>query len=204
MRRTLALMLALVLLGSVVAVAGDEASAPSNVPKIIRLDRDSLKEGKGEVFTGLVRQVRQASANSNFRWVAGTPMTGSRPEVVFLEFYNSYAEVEQGDKAFHKSLEALFRNADFSRDAGDSITGSRGIIARLRADLSYRPEKLDIANATRWDISMLRFKPGAVRDYAELMKERIDLHKRANIDEHWVVYEVEYGTPGPPSSSSGI
>ena len=198
MRRTLALMLALVLLGSVVAVAGD-SSAPSNVPKIIRLDRDSLKEGKGEVFAGLVRQVRQASrtGNANVHWVAGTPMTGSGPEVVFLEFYNSYADVEQGDQAFHKVAESLFRNSDFNRDASDSISGSRGIIGRFREDLSYRPEKLDIANATRWDISMLRFKPGAVRDYAELMKERIDLHKRANIDEHWVVYEVEYGTPGP-------
>lgn len=198
MRKTLALILALVLLGSVVAVAGDTPSA-SNVPKIIRIDRDSLKVGKEGVFSGLVHQVRQATRNSsaNVHWVAGTPMTGSGPEVVFLEFYNSYADVEQGDQAFHKTAESLFRNSDFNRDASDSISGSRGVIAHYREDLSYRPEKLDIANATRWEIETIRFKPGALRDYAELEREAIEFHKRANIDEHWVTYEVEYGLLGP-------
>ena len=198
MRRTLVLMLALVLLGSVVAVAGDSSSA-SNVPKIIRIDRDSLKVGKEVLFSGLVRQVRQASrtGNANVHWVAGTPMTGSGPEVVFLEFYNSYADVEQGDQAFHKTAESLFRNPDFNRDASDAITGSRGIIARFREDLSYRPEKLDIANATRWEIETIRLKPGTSREWSDLIKESIEFHKRSNIDEHWVVYEVQFGMPGP-------
>ena len=198
MRRTLALMLALVLLGSVVALAGDSSSA-SNAPKIIRIDRDSLKVGKEVVFSGLVRQVRQVSrtGNANVHWVAGTSMTGSGPEVVFLEFYNSYADVEQGHEAFHKAAESLFRSADFSRDASDSITGSRGIIARFREDLSYRPEKLDIANSTRWEIETVRLKPGTSRDWADLIKESIEFHKRANIDEHWIAYEVEFGMPAP-------
>ncbi|MGH9579266.1 MAG: hypothetical protein ACRD3R_17645, partial [Terriglobales bacterium] len=57
--------------------------------------------------------------------------------------------------------------------------------------------KLDIANARTWEVSIVRLKPGSEMDFADMEKESIDLHKRNNIDEHWVTYQVEYGTQAP-------
>jgi hypothetical protein len=99
--------------------------------------------------------------------------------------------------AFNQATEATFKSADFTRGVADSQASVNGIVAKLREDLSYRPEKLDIANARTWEVSIVRLKPGTEMDFADLEKESIELHKRGNIDEHWVTYEVQYGTHAP-------
>jgi hypothetical protein len=75
--------------------------------------------------------------------------------------------------------------------------GTNSIICKYREDLSYHPEKFDVANGAAWDITMFKLKPGAGMEFSEIQKESIDLHQRANIDEYWAAYEVEYGSSSP-------
>ncbi|MGH9509075.1 MAG: hypothetical protein ACRD2M_03995, partial [Terriglobales bacterium] len=108
-----------------------------------------------------------------------------------------YAQIEQTTASFYKAADATFKSAEFNTTVADSQAGAEGIVASLREDLSYRPEKLDIANARTWEVSILRLKPGTEMDFADMERESIELHKRGNIDEHWVTYQVEYGTQAP-------
>lgn len=197
MTRKLALVLVFALVASLFAVAGDASTA--NVPKLLRISHHEIKPGKMGAYDNLVRQVRQAATagNANYNWIAARPITGNGNQTVFLNFADSYAQIEQSTTSFYKSADATFRSAEFNTTVADSLEGSEGIVASLREDLSYRPEKLDIAHARTWEVSLVRLKPGTEMDFAEMERESIELHKRNNIDEHWVTYQVEYGTQGP-------
>jgi hypothetical protein len=197
MTKKFALILAFALVASLFAVAGDAST--SNVPKLIRIGHYEIKPGKTTAFDDLVRQVRQAATtgNANYNWIATRPITGNTNETVFINFADSYAQVEQSMGSFSKATEATFKSADFTRTVADSQASVNGVVASLREDLSYRPEKLDIANARTWEVSIVRLKPGTEMDFADMEKESIELHKRNNIDEHWVTYQVQYGTQAP-------
>jgi hypothetical protein len=71
----------------------------------------------------------------------------------------------------------------------------RRTIAELRPSYSYRLERLDLANARRWKVTVMQFRPGFAGDYLDALKEGVEAHKRANIDEHWATYQVTAGAP---------
>ncbi len=197
MKKLLVLSLAFLLIAGLPAFAGDAAAG--GAPKILRISHYEVKPGKMATHDALVRQVREAlnTGNANYHWIAAQPMTGNSNETVFINFYDNYAEFGQRSEEIGKAAQATFQRADFIRDVADSQESTHGIIAKLRADLSYNPQKLDIAHARQWEVSLVRLKPGTEMEFADLEKEAIELHKRGNIDEHWVTYEVQYGTAGP-------
>jgi len=199
MKKVCAWILAVLVVCSVVAVAGDNAGAASNVPKLIRISKYDVKIGKTLEYESLVRQVRQAlnSNNANYHWVAASPIAGTGGTIDIIGFYDNFAEIEQSMKSFMQGARSVMQNTAFNRDASESIQGTKGIIARYREDLSYRPEKLDLANSTSWELTVVKLRPGTAMEYNDLEKEAIELHKRGNIDEHWVVYAVEYGGHSP-------
>jgi hypothetical protein len=199
MKKTLVLALPVLVACSIVAVAGDSPDSAGNVPKLIRLTKFEVKIGKVGEFSNLNQQVRQAlnDGNASYHYVAMTPLAGSGGVVEFVSFYDEFSEIETAMKSFNQSAGPLMKTAEFNRDAADSVQGTHGIIAKYRPDLSYNPQKLDLANATSWDLSFIRLKPGYTRDFEDLEKQSIELHQKGNIDENWVVYQVEYGAKTP-------
>lgn len=198
MKKLVVWALAFAFVFSVAAMAGDNTATAGNVPKLIRISKYEVKPGKVLEFSGLVRQVRQAlnEGNADYHWIAATPATGNTGAVELIGFYDSFAEIDRAGEAARKNLGSLMQSASFNSEAADAIQANKAIIGRYREDLSYNPQKLDIANATTWDVGIVHLKPGTQMDFADLEKEAIELHKRGNIDEHWVTYEVEYGS-GP-------
>jgi hypothetical protein len=199
MKQTVVWVLAVLVVCSMGAVAGDSSNTAGNVPKLIRLSKFEIKMGKTEEFASLNRQVRQAlnAGNANYHYVAATPLTGDSALVEFFGFYDNYGQIEEAMKSFTQSTGALMKTTEFSRGASDAVHGIHGIVAKFRPDLSYNPQKLDLANATSWELSFVRLKPGYARDFEDLEKQSIELHQKGNIDEHWVVYQVEYGAQAP-------
>jgi hypothetical protein len=197
MTKKFALVLAFALVASLFAVAGEPSTA--NVPKLIRIGHYEVKPGKMNAHDDLVKQVRQAATagNAQYNWIAARPMTGNTNETVFVNFFDTYAQVEESSTSFYKAAGATFQNADFTRAVADTQASINGVIGSLREDLSYRPEKLDVANARTWEVTLIRLKPGTEMDFADMERESIELHKRNNIDEHWVAYQVQYGLQAP-------
>lgn len=199
MRKAFALATAVILVASMGVFAQEKPSSTPEPAKVIYITREDIKIGKMPQHDNLMRQIRRTaeSTNSPLRWIAGRAVSGNPSETIIVGLYDSYADLEKGRQAFNTAVNASVQNADFSRDAVESHLGNRGIIARLRDDLSYRPEKVSAANATAWEMTVIKLKPGTSRDFAELEKSSIDLHKKANIDEQWLVYEVEFGMYSP-------
>ncbi|HXE89878.1 MAG TPA: hypothetical protein VNK82_02845 [Terriglobales bacterium] len=195
MKKHFALLLAFLLVSSLVALAGDAAGAP----KILRIFKAETAPGRSATYDAAVRQVRQAvnAGKADFHWIAARPFTGDANQIMFLTFADNFAEVERSEESFNKAAMATFQSADFTRSIAESERSGKNIVAKLREDLSYNLGRFDVANARHWEVSFVEVRPGYGMDFSEMEREAIDLHKRANIDEVWAAYEVEYGgTPG--------
>lgn len=193
MRKAISLALAMMFLGTIIAWA--QSTTPA--PKILMITRTNLKEGKAMQYQGLDKQVRQLvhKNDPNLTWITATAFTGQDNEETYFQFANTYAEIEQMDTAFGKAAGTLFANADFNQTVAQSQDSGRNVIARLREDLSYNADKFDPANATFWYVSYRRTKPGVGAQMASIRKDILAELKTANYDDHWLVYEVEYGMP---------
>lgn len=195
MKKAISLALATMFLLAVCAWA-QSGNAP---PKILMISRISIKEGKMMQYQGLDRQVRQLvhQNDPNLNWITATAFTGSDNEEAYLQFANSFAEIEQMDSAFGKAAGTLFMKADFNQTVAESDESGRNIIAHLRDDLSFNADKFDPANAKFYYISYRRLKPGSLPQFAAVRKDIIAQLKAANFDESWLEYEVMYGMPTP-------
>jgi hypothetical protein len=196
MKATFVMVVAVVLASSLVAVAADPSS---NLPKLIILTREDIKMGKMGEHDAVVHKMIQTanSTNANFHWISGRSITGNISEYIGVTFADTYADLEKDMQALNQLTQTNLQNADVKQQSVEAHQSGRSILAHLRPDLCYRPQQVDIANAHYWEVSVLRFKPGTMSDFEELEKEGIELHKKANIDERWATYQVDYGTPGP-------
>ncbi|MCI0352225.1 MAG: hypothetical protein L0Z53_22635 [Acidobacteriales bacterium] len=199
MRKAFALATAVVLVASIGVLAQDTPASTPKPAKIIFLTREDIKIGKMPQHDNLMRQIRRnaESTNSPLRWIAGRAVSGNPSETIVVGLYDSFADVEKGRQAFTAAVNASLQNADFALDSVESHLGNRGIIAQLREDLSYRPEKINTATATAWEMTVIKLKPGTSRDFADIEKTAVELHRKANIDEQWLVYEVQFGMHSP-------
>ncbi len=50
-------------------------------------------------------------------------------------------------------------------------------------------------------VNLMRVKPGRVSSFTDAWRMIVAAHKKANLDEHWAVYQVESGMPDATSSS---
>lgn len=200
MKRLVVIGLALVVLSSTVAAAQEKARPSTGVAKIIQITREDIKIGRAHDHENLVGAVRRAnvSAKSDYHWLAATTASGNANENIFFAGFDSFAELEKSNRQF----EAAFRTAsaadpDVNKDNIETHLNKRGIIAKLREDLSYNADQIRVADATTWTMKTIRVKPGTAGDYSEMMKAVVEQHKKANINEQWAVYQVAFGANTP-------
>ena len=199
MRKLFVIGLVLVFATSIVVAAQEQASPGTGVAKILQINREDIKIGRGSAHDNLVGFVRRASATqkSNYHWVAARTASGNTNENIFFAGFDSFAELEKSTRDFERTVQTVATDADFNRDNIETHLNKRGMIARLREDLSYNSSQIRVPDAAAWTMKTVRVKPGTSGDYAEMMKTVVDLHKKANIPEQWAVYEVAYGANTP-------
>lgn len=199
MRKLAALGLLCVLLVGLTAVAGENPYA-GKIAKYVWVEQDQVAIGKEVVFTKVVKQFRDAAAstNANVHWIAGTPIAGDGTQALFVTFHESYASIEDTMAAFEKvGREITVKNANFAGEIAESERSSHFFLQEFRPDLSLKPDKVDPALAKRWQITTFRLKPGAGTTFTDLVKEVIELHKKANDNAYWIAYQTLAGAPGP-------
>lgn len=199
MRKLFVIGLVLVFAASVVVAAQQQASPATGVPKILQITREDIKIGRTTSHDNLVGSVRRASATqkSTYHWVAARTASGNANENVFFAGFDSFADFDKRGRDFERSLKVALEDGDVSRDNIETHLNKRGIIAKLREDLSYNSSQIRPAEATTWTMKTIRVKPGTSSDYAEMMRTVVELHKKAGIAEQWATYEVAFGGNAP-------
>ncbi len=189
MKRNLLTVLAVLLMLSVAWPAMAQEGAPS---KVIQIFREEVKPGKGaaheKVEAGWPRAF--AKAKSPTHYLAMTSVSGPT-EAWFISGYDSLAAWEK-DTQNNDSNPALSAELQsLSAQDGELLSNVRSVVATYREDLSYRPNGVNLGEMRYFYVTTMRVRPGS--DYSEINKIVRAAHEKANIPEHWAVFQVNYG-----------
>ena len=156
--------------------------------------------GKTDVFSKVSMQFREvtAAAVPDVYWVVGKPITGEDGRLTFVTFHDNMASIEKMLNGLDKMGAAVaLKNANVNTEIAESETSAHWALAEYSKELSYRPDMVPTANTTWWSSSIFSLRPGCEDEFADVVKQVIELHKKANDNEHWTAYEVRAGMPEP-------
>lgn len=201
MKKSLILGLLCFLLASVFAVAQDttQPATTPHISKYLWISTGAMNPGKEMVFTNLVKQIKDAAAtnSADYYWLAGYNITGPDHDVSFVSFHDDLASVDKTITTWEKiQRTAMMKNANLMTESAEAGGAGSSILAKYREDLSFNPMKLDPAHTTRWLVETYYLKPGTMMEAEDLVKEEMDLVKKADPDDHWLTYQVIAGGSG--------
>ena len=190
-----------ILLSGLAAVAAAQPAERSGPPPVLSIEREQIKPGRmaahEKVNVGYVSALAKTSSQSY--WLGLVPVSGDDNSTVFLQALGSFAEVEEARKAD----EALVTNAAFKADVdaldklgADLHESQRTMLARYRADVSFRPASMEeVAQSRYFSITTVRVKFGRGPDYVEYLKTLNAAREKANYPVRTAVYQVITGAP---------
>jgi hypothetical protein len=171
-------------------------------PAVIAIGREEIPPGRMPAHernaAAFVSVLNRAGATS-YR-IGLVPVSGDDNQVLYLEPYASFADLEQArvqlDRAVTSNAALRAEMEQLQRDNVQLHHSQRTTLARLRADMSYRPNpREETARARYFSVTTTRVKPGRGPDYAEYVKQLNVARAKANIEVHTAVYQVVSGAP---------
>ena len=196
MKKSAFLFVAACLFLSASATALAQEQAPSGPPKVLQIFREDVKPGKGaaheKVEAGWPRAF--ANAKSPTHYIAMVSVTGPS-EAWFLTGFDSLAAWEKDRQDTEKNTALTAVLDQLLEKDGELLSGFRSIVATYREDLSYRPTGVNIGQMRYFYVTTFRIRPGHENDYVAANKIVRAAHEKANVPEHWAVFQVTSGMP---------
>ena len=178
---------------SLVAVTGaQQGPGPRKVMQIIREEvKPARATAHGRAEEAYVRAFR--SSKTAVYYVGLRSVTGPT-EAWFISSYDSYAALEAENDLVAKN--ATLGKALEMADEQDAPfrTGTRTVIAELKEDLSYRMRPT-VQDMRYMHVTTIHVRPGWGSAFEEVRKLAKAAHEKANVDEHWAIYQVVSGMP---------
>jgi hypothetical protein len=187
-------------LGIMLCAAG-AAAQEAGPPPVITISREEVKVGRmaanekvAAAYAAFASRTSQPS-----RWIGLVPLTGDENASLFLSPYGSFAAYEASNHAWEQAMGTAAARAEMEqleRQSAEVQNSWRTMLARHRADLSYKPHAAkDVAQSRYFSINSVRLKPGRGPDYVDYIKALNIAREKANLDAHTAVYQVVGGAP---------
>jgi hypothetical protein len=177
--------------------AGAQTPTPAEntPPTILQIEREEVRPGKGAAHAVNEKAWAAAylKAQSPVQWLGMTSMSGPA-EAWFLTALDSFAALEKNDLSTDANPALSAERDRVAAIDGDLLSRTSTIIARYRPALSYQPT-VKLPTMRYVTVNLVRVKAGRAAEFADGWRMIVDAHKKANMDEHWAVYEVESGMP---------
>lgn len=194
MRNTISLFL-LLALAAVFAPPAKAQSEPAMAgpPKVLQIIREEVKPGKTFQHSAHEAQWTRAMVNAKFDTPLLALVSATGPnEAWFVAGYDSFAAYEKdGDRMMKNAAMRSIMENNTSKET-DYVQDARLILARYRPDLSYRPD-FQIGEYRYFNVNTVRVRLG--QDVTDFYKQLNDARTQANLDDHFVVYQVISGAP---------
>jgi hypothetical protein len=178
-------------------------------PKVLRIYREDIKEGKGSAHEKVEARWAQTMARLKYpaNSLALTSMSGTS-QAWFLEGHDTFASIGDAEAFFNKPAYKAEIDALDAQDA-ELRASSRQWIAVFRNDLSYRIGQLmeGIPKARYVNVLIFRVHQGRDQEFVDLGKTAIAALGKSGSDQPVAVYQVISGAPNgmfllfEPSSS---
>jgi hypothetical protein len=177
--------------------AGAQTPAPTEgtPPTILQIEREEVRPGKGAAHAVNEKAWAAAyvKAQSPVQWLGMTTVSGPN-EAWFLTGHDSFAAVEKNDLSTDTNPALGAERDRLAAVDGELLSRTSTIIAQYRPALSYQPT-VKLPTMRYMTVDLMRVKAGRVAEFTDGWRIIVDAHKKANMDEHWAVYEVESGMP---------
>lgn len=184
----------LFLSASSMALAQEPAS--SGPPKVLQIFREEVKPGKGaaheKVEVGWPRAFTNAKSPTHY--LAMVSVTGPS-EAWFITGFNSLAAWEKDRQDNEKNVALTAELDQLAERDGELLSSVRSIVATYREELSYRPAGVNIGQMRYFHVTTIRIRPGHENDFIQANKIVREAHEKANVPEHWAVFQVNSGMP---------
>jgi hypothetical protein len=178
-----------------VAVAQENAAGKDMPPKILVINREVMKPGKG----GSPHQhtesafVRAMAAAKDTTYYLGMDAISGASRSLFFTGYDSFASWEKEAQSEQKNatLSAALDRAEVAD--GDLLQSYETSMFFLRDDYSLNPGT-DLAHDRYFEIGAFHVKPGHDEDWSTIMKLVKDAYAKVP-GVQWAMYERVYGGP---------
>ena len=177
------------------AGAQTPAATAGTPPTILQIEREELRPGKGAAHAVNEKAWAAAyvKAQSPVQWLGMTTVSGPA-EAWFLTGLDSFAALEKNDLSTDANPALGAERDRVAAIDGELLSRTSTIVAQYRPALSYQPT-VKLPNMRYMTVDLMRVKAGRVAEFTDAWRMIIEAHKKANMDEHWAVYEVESGMP---------
>ncbi len=184
---------------AVLPVAADPLPAQAVVPPlppVLHISREAVIQGRVEAHALLENRWANLyrRAGVPIHWVGATTMTGAS-EAWFFSGLGSMAEFEERERLYEATEGLSEQEGALLQADAANISGSRGMITRLREDLSQPGG--DVATSRYIEVIIFRIRPGHEAKFEELAKLYRTMVGEAKIGTHWATYQVQSGMPAP-------
>ena len=196
MKKNILVSLAVCLFLSGAALVSAQEQARTGPPKVLRIFREEVKPGKGSAHEKVEAAWAQAFRKAKYpaHYLAVTSVSGPS-EAWFLEGHDSLASAEQADQFVDKNAALKAEVDQISQQESGIIAGGRSIVAVYREDLSYRPTGVNLGQMRYFYVTTARIRLGHENDFVEANKIVRAAHEKADVPEHWAVFQVTLGMP---------
>ena len=166
-------------------------------PKVLRIFREDVKEGKSSAHEKV--EARWAQMNARIKYPANslalTSLSGTS-QAWFLEGHDSFAAIGAAEAFYAKPAVKPEIDALEAQDA-EFRSSSRSWIAVFRNDLSYRiPQMLESIPTARYvNVLIFRVHQGRDQEFVDLAKTAIAALQKSASDQPVAVYQVVSGAP---------
>lgn len=201
MKQSVRFLMVIALL-SVCAQTFAQTPAAHTPPAVLLIVREDIKPGTmpthsrhSSEFAGIFNKLQ----TPNYR-IALVPVAGSENEVIYITGAETFAQVEQMQKATDDRMAAASGNvkADLDRldkEAPALHAGMRDLLAIFRPDLSYSPG-VNIATMRYFAITTVRIRQGQEEQYAETLNNIVRVARdKAKAELHVAAFQVIAGAP---------
>jgi hypothetical protein len=183
-----------VLFGS--GVLAWQLCAQPEPPKVIHIQREDIKEGKGAAHAKSEEKFVQAMTRGKNKFPVnflGLASVTGPAQVWFVEGHDSFASVAD-------AIAFVDRTPEYAAlDAldGEYRGGSRSVLAVYRPDLSYHGAQLaeTLPKARYFNVITIRIRFEHDLEFAEVAKTAIEAATKAESDQPVAVYQVTSGMP---------
>ncbi len=195
MKKTVCLLLTV--FAVLIIAAGASAQTQPELPRVLWIYREDAKPARGSAHERVERGFAQYWAKNKVQPFLGLEaVSGNATEVMFLSGYDSLASMEKDYLTFGKAANGLEYEA-LERQEADVVTGVRSMVAVLRPDMSYHPERLmSVMPQSRYfSIETFRVRLGRDADFAAGGKLFRDAFEKLKREQPYVMYQVTMGAP---------
>jgi hypothetical protein len=163
---------------------------------VLVIFREEVKPGRGPAHEKVEAAWARAFSKGKYpaHYIAMTSVSGPN-QAWFVEGHDSLASTEQAEQFIEKNAALKAEVDQIQQQDGELLDRSGGIVAAYREELGYRTTGVNIGQMRYFYVTTVRVRPGHQDDFVEWNKIIKAAHEKANVPEHWAVFQVTLGMP---------